>query len=119
MSRQFPEAPTAPIRNRTLSLSVQGHVNLRLSFSVLRHHGSTRAVVATSSASVNADYDNGIGLHHTTRRRRAHEHGAKRVEASVGENDRPDLIPWHISQKYGAELRKSGPFEYKMGKQCG
>jgi hypothetical protein len=51
--------------------------------------------------SVNADYDNGIGLHHTTRRRRAHEHAAKRVEASVGEKYRPDLIP--VGHQPGAQ----------------
>jgi hypothetical protein len=59
MSRKFPEALTAPIRYRTLSLSDRGHVNLRLTFSVLRQGGSTRAVVATVPASADADYDNG------------------------------------------------------------
>ena len=54
---------------------------------------SADAVVATDPASVDADYDNGIGLHYTTRRRRTHEYAAKRVEASVGEKYRPDLIP--------------------------
>jgi hypothetical protein len=41
------------------------------------------AVVATGSASVNADCDNGVTLHHTAQPRRGHEHAAKRVEASV------------------------------------
>src|SRR5215218_6281249 len=77
--------------------------------------GVGKAVVATDSESVNADYDNGIGLHHTTRRRRAHEPAAKRVEASVGEKYRPDLIP----VAHQPELRKSCPLEYKMGKECG
>jgi hypothetical protein len=44
---------------------------------------STGAVVATGSASVNADCDNGVTLHHTAQPRRGHEHAAKRVEASV------------------------------------
>ena len=60
MSRKFPEALTAPIRYRTLSLSDWDHVNLRLSFSVLRHRIHDRgAVVATDPASADADYDNG------------------------------------------------------------
>src|SRR5918994_309193 len=58
MSRTFPEALTAPIRYRTLSLSDWGHVNLRLSFSTLHHRGSTRTVVATDPVSVDADCDN-------------------------------------------------------------
>jgi hypothetical protein len=41
------------------------------------------AVVATGSASVNADCDNGVTLHYTAQPRRGHEHAAKRVEASV------------------------------------
>ena len=56
-------------------------------------HAPAGTVVATDSVSVNADYDNGAGLRDAPRRRRAHEHAAKRVEASVGEKYRPDLIP--------------------------
>src|SRR5215204_7081987 len=52
--------------------------------SLLRYAAaSTGAVVATGSASVNADCDNGVTLHHTAQPRRGHEHAAKRVEASV------------------------------------
>jgi hypothetical protein len=52
--------------------------------SLLRYAAaSTGAVVATGSASVNADCDNGVALHHTAQPRRGHEHAAKRVEASV------------------------------------
>ena len=54
MSRKFPEALTAPMRYRTLSLSDGGHANLRVNFSVLPQRGSTGAVVATDPASVNA-----------------------------------------------------------------
>ena len=57
--RYASQALTAPFRYRTLSLSYRGHVNLRLSFSVLPQRGSTRTVVATASVSDNADYDNG------------------------------------------------------------
>jgi hypothetical protein len=59
MSRKFPEALTAPMRYRTLSLSDRGHVNLRVNFSVLPQRGSTRSVVAADSVSANADWGQG------------------------------------------------------------
>jgi hypothetical protein len=58
--RYASQALTAPMRYRTLSLSDRGHVNVRLSFSVLRHRGSTRTVVVADTGSVDADYDNGV-----------------------------------------------------------
>ena len=50
------------------------------------------SVVATVSAPADADYDNGVTLHDAARCRRGHEHAAKRVETSIGEKHRPDLI---------------------------
>ena len=64
-------------------------------------------VVATDSISVNADYDNGATLHDAARSRRGHEHAAKRVEASVGEKYRPDLIPVaHQREARGGTTKK-------------
>jgi len=58
-----------------------------ISFATLGCAGQTLsgAVVATDPVSVDADYDNGVTLHHATRRRRSYEHAAKRVEASVAD----------------------------------
>jgi hypothetical protein len=66
-------------------------------------------VVTINSVSANADCDNGIGIHHTTRRRRAHEHAAKRVEASMGEKYRPDLIPVALQPEAQARTKKKLP----------
>jgi hypothetical protein len=49
-----------------------------------RETGAAKAVVATDFVSVNANYDDGVTLHHAAQRRRGYEHAAKRVEASVG-----------------------------------
>src|SRR5918993_6117364 len=88
MSRQFPEALTAPIRYRTLSPSVRGRVNLRLSFSVLRHRRSTGSVVTTDPVSADADCDNGSATIPNTPLHRRHGGGtAHRLAAvAVGES---------------------------------
>jgi hypothetical protein len=50
-------------------------------------------VVATDPASARPDCDNGTVLHHSTQRRKGHEHAATHVEAYVAEKYRPDLTP--------------------------
>jgi hypothetical protein len=89
MSRMFPGVLTAPMRYRTLSLSDRDHVNLRLSFSVLRHRGSTGSVVVTEPASVDADCDNGTVLHGSSRFRRSYNLAVKRLGAQEGNEQRP------------------------------
>ena len=79
MSRKFPEALTAPIRYRTLSLSDRGHATLRVTFPVLRHRGSTKAVVATDPTSADADYDNGAALRSMCGRRWSYDRAVQRV----------------------------------------
>jgi hypothetical protein len=87
MSRRFPETLNAPIRYRTLSLSDWDHVNLRLTFSVLRHRIHDRgAVVAIDSVSVDVDRDNSVAFHGTPRRGRLE--GAAHRCVGAGEGNR-------------------------------
>jgi hypothetical protein len=67
----------------------------------------TDAVVATDTASVDADYDNETELQGALRCWRRDEDTAKRLEASVGEKHRPDLIPVaHQRQARGTTTKK-------------
>jgi hypothetical protein len=86
--RYVSQALTAPFRYRTLSLSDRGHVNLRLSFSTLHHRGSTRTVVETNPASVDADCDNRTVLHSAARSRRSYDLAVKRSGALEQEKRR-------------------------------
>jgi hypothetical protein len=83
-----------------------------------RLRASDSTTVATAFVSADADYDNGVTLHDAAQRRRGHEHAAKRVETSIGEKYRPDLIPVAHQRESRGGTTKSGPLEYKMGKQC-
>jgi hypothetical protein len=80
-SPQFPEALTAPIRYGTPRLSDRDHTYLRVTFAILLHRGSTRAVVATDYASVDADCDNGTAFHGTRESRKSYGLAVQCVDA--------------------------------------